>query len=111
DWLAPIINMDAEMDMAMFIYPMATDEIMKKLKTKVGQLDASMRLSQEKGNVRDPMLETAYQDVEGLRDKLQQGTERYFRFSIYFTIYAADQKELDQTSASIESLLGSKLIV
>jgi len=111
DWLAPIINMDAEMDMAMFIYPMATDEIMKKLKTKVGQLDASMRMSQEKGNVRDPMLQTAYQDVEALRDKLQQGTERYFRFSIYFTIYGSDQKELEQTSASIESLLGSKLIV
>lgn len=111
DWLAPIINMDAEMDMAMFVYPMATDEIMKKLKTKVGQLDASMRLSQEKGNVRDPMLQTAYQDIEMLRDKLQQGTERYFRFSVYFTIYASEQKELDQTSASIESLLGSKLIV
>lgn len=111
DWLAPIINMDGEMDMSMFIYPMATDEIMKKLKTKVGQLDASMRLSQEKGNVRDPMLQTAYQDVEALRDKLQQGTERYFRFSVYFTIYGTDQKELDQTSSSIESLLGSKLIV
>ena len=32
DWLSPIINMDAEMDMAQFIYPMSTDEIMKKLK-------------------------------------------------------------------------------
>src|SRR3989344_66716 len=49
--------------------------------------------------------------VEGLRDKLQQGTERYFRFSVYFTIYAADQKELDQSSATLESILGSKLIV
>ncbi len=111
DWLAPIINLDAEMDMAQFIYPMATDEIMKKLKSQVGRLEASMRLSQEKGNVRDPMLQTAYQDVEGLRDKLQQGTERYFRFSVYFTIYANDPKELDQTSSTLESLLGSKLII
>src|SRR6185503_7938994 len=30
DWLAPIISFDVEMDMAQFIYPMATDEIMKK---------------------------------------------------------------------------------
>jgi len=111
DWLSPIINLDIEMDMAMFIYPMATDEVMKKLKSKVGQIEASMRLSQEKGNARDPMLQTAFQDVEGLRDKLQQGTERYFRFSVYFTIYAADQKELDQSSATLESILGSKLIV
>ena len=111
DWLSPIINLDIEMDMAMFIYPMATDEVMKKLKSKVGQIEASMRLSQEKGNARDPMLQTAFQDVEGLRDKLQQGTERYFRFSVYFTIYAADQKEMDQSSATLESILGSKLIV
>ena len=111
DWLSPIINLDIEMDMAMFIYPMATDEVMKKLKSKVGQIEASMRLSQEKGNARDPMLQTAFQDVEGLRDKLQQGTERYFRFSVYFTIYAADKKEMDQSSATLESILGSKLIV
>jgi len=111
DWLSPIINLDSEMDMSMFIYPMATDEIMKKLKSKVGQLESQMKLSQEKGNVRDPMLETAYQDIEDLRNRLQQGTERYFRFSIYFTIYADDLKTLDQLSASLESLLGSKLIV
>src|SRR3989344_4036608 len=111
DWLSPIINLDVAMDMAMFIYPMDTAEIMKKFKSKVGQLESTMRLSQEKGNVRDPMLETAYQDIEDLRNRLQQGTERYFRFSIYFTVYADEQKELEQISATLESILGSKLIV
>lgn len=111
DWLAPIINLDTPMDMAMYIYPTDTAEIMKKLRNKVGQLESSMKLSAEKGNVRDPMMETAFQDIEGLRDRLQQGTERYFRFSIYFTIYANDAKELDQGSATLESILGSKLIV
>src|SRR6185436_10564810 len=111
DWLAPIISLDAPMDMSMFIYPMDTAEIMKKLRNKVGQVESSMRMGQEKGSVRDPMMETALQDIEGLRDRLQQGTERYFRFSIYFTIYANDLKELDQVSATLESILGSKLIV
>src|SRR3989338_1140543 len=111
DWLSPIINLDAPMDMAMYIYPMETAEIMKKLKNKVGQLESSMRMGQEKGNVRDPMMETAFQDTEALRNLLQQGTERYFRFSIYFTIYANDNKELDQYAATLESILGSKLII
>jgi len=31
-----------------------------------------MSINQEKGMVRDPMLETAYKDVEGLRDNLMQ---------------------------------------
>ena len=111
NWLAPIIGLDTPMDMSMFIYPMDTAEIMKKLRNKVGQLESSMTMNSEKGNVRDPMLETAYRDVEGLRDRLQQGTERYFRFSLYFTIYADNQKELDQSASTLESLLGSKLII
>ncbi|MBI3952600.1 MAG: ATP-binding protein [Candidatus Doudnabacteria bacterium] len=111
DWLAPIISLDATMDMSMFIYPMGTEDVMKKLRNKVGQLESTISMNQQRGNVRDPMLETAYQDVEALRNRLQQGTEKYFRFSLYFTIYADNQKDLDQISSTIESLLGSKLII
>ncbi len=111
NWLGPIINMDVPMDISMFIYPMETDVVMKKLRDKVGQLQASISMRQEKGDVRDPMLETAYHDVESLRDELQQGTERYFRFGMYFTIYADDLKSLDKLSANLESILAAKLVV
>lgn len=111
NWLSPLVNMDVQMDLAMFIYPMETDVIMKKLRDKVGQLEASIAMNQEKGAVRDPMLETAYHDVEELRDRLQQGTERYFRFSLYCTVYADDLPALDKISANVESILASKLII
>jgi type IV secretory pathway VirB4 component len=111
NWLSPIINLDQPMDISMFIYPMETEQIMKKLRNKVGQIQSSITVGQEKGNVRDPMLETAYRDVEELRDRLQQGTERYFKFSLYFTIYADDLKTLDKVSSNLESILGSKLVI
>lgn len=111
NWLSAVINLDVPMDISMFIYPMETDVVMKKLRDKVGQLQATIAMNQEKGEVRDPMLETAYHDVEELRDRLQQGTERYFRFSLYFTLYADDLKTLDKLSANLESLFGSKLVV
>lgn len=111
NWLSPVISLDTQMDMAMFIYPVDTEEIMKKLRNKVGQLQSTMAMNQERGQVRDPMLETAYQDVEALRDRLQQGTERYFRYSLYFTVYADTLKELNEISATLESLMGSKLII
>ncbi len=111
NWLSPIINLDVPMDISMFIYPMETDVIMKKLRDKVGQLQATIAMNQEKGEVRDPMLETAYHDVEELRDQLQQGTERYFHFALYFTIYADDLKSLDKISANLQSMLASKLVV
>ena len=75
DWLSSIINMDSAMDMSMFVYPIDSADILKKLKSKVGQLSSQMAIEQEKGNVRDPILETAYKDVEFLRDELQQADE------------------------------------
>jgi type IV secretory pathway VirB4 component len=111
NWLAPVISLDVPMDLSMFIYPIATEEIMDKLKNKVGQIQSTMTMNEEKGNVRDPMLETAYQDVEMLRDKLQQGTERYFRFSLYFTIYGDTDKQVDDATNALEAILGAKLVI
>ncbi len=111
NWLAPIISLDSPMDMSMFVYPINTEEIMKKLRNKVGRLESDIAMNQEKGNVRDPMLETALGDIENLRDKLQQGTERYFRYSLYFTVYGDSERDLEKISSTLESLLGAKLVI
>lgn len=111
NWLSFIINSEAALDVSMFIYPIDSATILKKLKSKIGEIGSQLSINQEKGLVRDPVLETAYQDVEGLRDQLIQGTERYFRFALYFTIYADDLKELDKYSTVLESELGAKLVV
>jgi conjugal transfer ATP-binding protein TraC len=111
NWLSFIVQAEGALDLSMFIYPIDSETILKKLKSKVGEIGSQMAINQEKGMVRDPMLETAYGDVEGLRDQLMQGTERYFRFALYFTLYADDLKELDKNSSTLESALGAKLIV
>ncbi len=111
NWLSFIIQSEGALDLSMFIYPIDSGDILKKLKSKVGELGSQMSINQEKGMVRDPMLETAYKDVEGLRDQLMQGTEKYFRFALYFTIYANDLKELDKFSSTLESALAAKLVV
>jgi type IV secretory pathway VirB4 component len=111
NWLSFIIQAEGALDLSMFIYPIDSADILKKLKSKVGEIGSQMAINQEKGMVRDPMLETAYKDVESLRDNLMQGTEKYFRFALYFTIYANDLKELDKFSSTLESALGAKLIV
>lgn len=109
-WLAPIINMDVELDISMFMYPLDSGTILKNLKKKVAQVQASIAMAQEKGQVRDPMLETAYQDIEELRDRLIQGTEKFFKLAIYFTIHGRDKKEMDDSVSRIEGILESKLI-
>ena len=111
NWLSFIINSESSLDVSMFIYPVDSGTILRKLKSKVGEIGSQIMIEQEKGMARNPMLETAYHDVEELRDELQQGTERYFRFALYFTLYADTEAELDKNSTILESALGAKLVV
>ncbi|MFH0776740.1 MAG: ATP-binding protein [Patescibacteria group bacterium] len=111
NWMSPIINFDATVDVSQFIYPIASEEIMRTLKRKVAQIESSITMSAEKGNVRDPQLETALEDAEQLRTDLQRGQEKFFQFGMYFTVYAEDLKKLEATTKIIESQLGGKLIL
>lgn len=109
-WFAPIINLNEEMDISMFITPVDSQKVLKTLKTKVGQIESTMSSKAEKGEVRDPMLQTALHDVEGLRDKLIQGTERFFHFALYITLYTNSKKELEEKTKTLEGILGQRLI-
>lgn len=109
-WLSPIINLDEIMDISIFIYPVESQVVLSNLRRKVGQLEASYAINQEKGRVRDPALEAAIMDAEELRDKLQVGEERFFRFGMYLTIYADDLNELKQVTRKVESIFGQSLV-
>jgi conjugal transfer ATP-binding protein TraC len=111
NWLAPIINFDVTLDISQFIYPINSGEIMKTLKKKVAQMQSSMSIMAEKGQVSDPGLETALQDAESLRREIQKGNEKFFQFALYFTIYADDIKKLDKVTKQLESLLAGKLVL
>jgi len=109
-WFAPIINMSTTFDVAMFFYPVKSALILKQLKKRVGALEAQIIADAEKGAARDPLRETALRDIEALRDALTQGTEKFFQFALYVTIYAEDKDELDNLTDQIEDIIGSRLV-
>jgi len=109
-WLSPLINLDEVIDISIYVYPVESRVVLENLKRKVGQLEADFTINQEKGRVRDPGLEAAIQDAEELRDKLQVGEERFFRFSLYLTMYANSLDELTQISRKIEGIFGQSLV-
>lgn len=111
NWLSFIINSESALDVSMFIYPIDSSMVLKKLRSKVGEIGSQITIEQEKGLARNPLLETAYHDVEELRDQLQQGVEHFFRLALYFTLYADSLEELDKNSKILESALGAKLVV
>jgi len=82
-WFEPLINLPNLFDVSIFINPVDTGSALKKLRKKAGQLESEMNEEQEKGLVRNPVLETAINDVEGLRDSLQQSEEKLFDTGVY----------------------------
>jgi len=109
-WFEPLINLPHLFDVSIFISPMDTGTALKNLRKKAGQLEAQINEQEEKGLVRDPLLETALRDVEGLRDTLQQSQEKLFSTGVYITIYADKEDELSRLEAKITSLMEAKLI-
>jgi conjugal transfer ATP-binding protein TraC len=109
-WGSPILNLNLTMDISMFFYPVDATVILKQLKKKVGALQAQLSADTEKGAPRDPIRETALRDIEGLRDDLTQGTEHFFQFAFYVTLYASSKEELDRVTEDIHNIFGSKLI-
>lgn len=109
-WLSSLINADEILDISMYIYPVETEVVMKNLRRKVTQLEASINIGQEKGKIRDPALEAAIQDAEELRDQLQLGAEKFFRFGFYITLYADSIDEMKFVKNKVETMLGQQLI-
>ncbi len=109
-WFSPIINLDKVFDISIFIHPINTADILRQLQKKVAEVQSQIHIREEKGMVRDPVLDTAYQDLESLRDQLQQAQERLFNFGLYFTIYADSPEELDKLEAEIKSILEANMV-
>lgn len=110
NWFSPIINLDKIFDVSIFIHPIETSEILRSFQNKVAEVQSQISIRESKGLVRDPMLDTAYNDLEGLRDSLMQAQEKMFEVGLYITIYADTENDLFKVENEIKSLLESKLI-
>src|SRR5579862_3868952 len=109
-WFEPLINLPNLFDISIFVNPIDTGTALKNLRKKAGQLEAQLNDEQDKGLVRNPQLETAIQDVESLRDELQQSEEKLFDTGVYITIYADTQEELARLESKLITMLEAKLI-
>lgn len=109
-WLSSLINIDEVLDVSMFIYPVESQVVLNNLRKKVTQLEASMNVNAERGQIRDPGLEAAIQDAEELRDQIQVGAEKFFRFGLYVTLYAESLDELTFVQNKVETMFGQQML-
>lgn len=109
-WLEPVLNIEQELDVAIYVHPVDTADTLKKFQKKVAEVQSQINIKAERGEVRDPQLEAAYRNLEELRDKLMQAEEKLFDVGLYLTIYGKDEAELDKAESTIKGMLDSKQI-
>jgi conjugal transfer ATP-binding protein TraC len=95
-WFAPIINMDKVIDISISSIHWIPTKCCANSRKKSPRYKPD-HTREDKGMVRDPMLDTAYSDLEQLRDSLQQAQERIFDVGLYLTIYGNTREEIDKT--------------
>ena len=110
NWFNPIINLGVSLNVSIFFHPVDNSLILKKLRDQSGKVQATIDEQASKGLVRDPVLETAIQDIETLRDSITQGTEKIFKIGIYITVIADSLAELKKAEDNVVNILEDKLI-
>lgn len=109
-WFSPVINLDKVLDISLFIHPIETEVALRGFQKKVAEVQSQIGEREAKGLVRDPLLDTAYQDLEALRDNLQQAQEKLFEVGLYLALYGDSKEEIDKTEGDIRGILDSKLV-
>ena len=109
-WLGRLISLPETFDIALHIEPVDTAVILRNLRKKVTQLDASITLDRDHGKTRDPAKQAQMADAEELRDRLQVGEEKFFRLGFYYTVYAPVFDELALAHKRIDTLLRQQLV-
>jgi len=110
EWFSPVINLDKMFDASIFIHPIDTIQALKTLQKKIAEVESQIRTRENRGMVRDPILDTAFQDIENLRDQLQQAQEKIFDVGLYITIYGDNENELDKAEGELRNILDSRMI-
>jgi hypothetical protein len=107
NWLSPIINFEHSINISTFYYPVDSQVILRKLKKKIGEMEATLYSQMEGRKVVDPSLKVALTDAQKLQDSIAEGTEKFFHFAMYLTIRAKTKERLDKISKNVTSSLAS----
>ena len=111
NWLEPLISFNHTLDIAMYIYPTRSEEVLENLKRKVGEMEATIQSDIKRGHVIEPSVQVALEDALALQQELAKGAQRFFQFGLYVTIPAKSMDDLNKATKQVEATLASLLIV
>ncbi|KKT40528.1 MAG: Type IV secretory pathway VirB4 component-like protein [Candidatus Collierbacteria bacterium GW2011_GWA2_46_26] len=111
NWLSPLVNFNHSLDISMFVYPSDSKDTLESLRRRIAEMEAEINTDIERGRIPRAATEAGLEDAKVLQSQLVKGAERFFQFSLYISISADSEKELNTSTAQIQSMLASLLII
>src|SRR3989339_1745850 len=111
NWLSPLITFNLSLDISMFIYPSDSKDTLDSLRRRIAEMEAEINTDIERGRIPRAATEAGLEDAKVLQSQLVKGAERFFQLSLYISISADSEKELNTSTAQIQSMLASLLII
>src|SRR3989344_9232358 len=66
NWLEPLISFNHTLEIAMYVYPTRSEEVLENLKRKVGEMEATIQPDMKRGRVIEPSVQVALEDALSL---------------------------------------------
>ena len=111
NWLSPLIDFDHSMNISMFCYPTASNDVLSDIRRKIAEMEATISSQAEEGKIIDPKVQAALEDALSLQEQLAKGVERFFQFSLYITLVSETLADLENASKNLASTLSSILLI
>ncbi|UOZ03420.1 VirB4 family type IV secretion system protein [Amycolatopsis sp. WQ 127309] len=109
-WLAPLLTYPARLDVSVHIQPVDPATAATGLRRQRAKLESSRRQNARHDRLDDPDLDAAADDAADLSRRLARGEGRLFRFGLYLTIHAPDERTLTEEVSALRSLCASLLL-
>ncbi|MDF5757604.1 ATP-binding protein [Spongiactinospora sp. TRM90649] len=109
-WLEPLLTHPGRLDVSIHVDPVPSLVAADRLRKQLARLESGLRSDHEHGRLLDPGAEVAAEDAQELASRIARGQARLFRVSIYLTVHAATQDELDEACAQARALAGALLL-
>lgn len=109
-WLAPLLTYPARLDVSVHIQPVDPATAASGLRTQRAKLESSRRHNARHDRLDDPDLDAAAEDAADLSQRIARGDGKLYKFGLYLTVHAPDEKSLAEEVSALRSLCASLLL-
>lgn len=109
-WLEILVGQNARVAVALHLDGVPAEVAAARLHRRRARLESARSYAAHRGQLDDPATDAAAEDAADLADRIARGETRLLRQSVYLTVYAETERELDLACARVRAAATSALL-